>query len=148
MLHRSLLWGCHHQPLLLPTAGALSHSVLLEGKSQAGAPQYPGEPAQLSNELRVLTGTAEGCGWHLPWVTTGSPPAWPSPGQQHRGRGLCAQHSTKVSGMAVPLTQPPEPLGNMGQRPTLPPTQPSLRDPGQPPATLRDGAGPAPKHLE
>lgn len=59
MLHRSLLCGCHHQPLLLPTAGALSHSVLLEGKSQAGAPQYPGESAQLSNELRVLTGTAE-----------------------------------------------------------------------------------------
>lgn len=102
--------------------------------------------AQLSNELSVLTGTAEAVAGSCPGRPRALPKSGPAQGSS-TGAGAVV-HSTNVSGQAVPLAQPPEPLDTTGQRPTLPPTQPSSRDPGQPPATLRDWAGPAPKHLE
>lgn len=91
----------------------------------------------------MLAGTAVAVAGTCPvpgWPQTLSQPD-PVQGSSRPGAGA-AVHSTSVSGQASEL------LGITGQGPTPPPAQPSSRDPGQAPATLRDWAGPALKHLE
>lgn len=99
--------------------------------------------AQLSDELDVPAGTER------LWLPPALALPQPSSAQNSSTPGAgAAVSSTKVPGQAVPPTQAPEPLGIVGKGPTPPSTQNSLRDLGQPPATLRDWAGPALKHLE